>query len=98
MGGIEECKAKGLWCDGILPDEYRLSDGVCCAIGRAWVCSGDNQVQWDFRMELPKGTRDLDKVDWESLLPASNVTKWMSVDFESCTLDLDPGAGIVVAP
>ena len=98
MSGIEECKAQGLWCDGILPDEYHLSESRCHVTGRTWICFGEQQNLWEFRLELPKGTRNLDSLDWSILLPSSEETKWLSVDFEECKIDLDPGAAIQVAP
>lgn len=91
MAGIPECKARGLWCDGFLPDEYRLEEGACSVLGRAWICHGSKQAQWDFRLKLPSGTRELDEIEWERLLPPSEVTRWISVDFDGCTIDLDPG-------
>ena len=83
MSGIEECREKGLWCDGFIPEDYHLGLSGCYVTGRAWICFGQDQQPWEYRFDLPKGTRDLSSMDWESLIPPANVTKWMSIDYET---------------
>lgn len=94
MDGIEECQEKGLWCDGFLPCDYQLDSLEPSVRGRAWICLGEQQQSWEFKLELPPGTRDQNSIDWEYLIPPPSVTQWMSLDFEARRIDLNPMAAV----
>src|SRR5437773_2418377 len=38
----------GIWCDGFIPESYRISDEVPLIGGRAWICFGPDQYEWTF--------------------------------------------------
>jgi hypothetical protein len=53
MSGIEECRKVGLWCDGLVPEEYALDSTPASISGRTWIGSGRRQQeQWTFTVLL----------------------------------------------
>ncbi len=96
MRGIEECRRAGLWCDGILPD---LAQADPTRIhGEAWIFGGRNQeTLWRFTLVLPQRTPPDAPIAWAELLPAEDVTGWLSLDFEAKRIGIDPAAAIADA-
>jgi hypothetical protein len=48
--------------------------------GKAWICNGPQQAEWDFALVLPRPFGAAEEIDWASLLPPPNVTRWMAFD------------------
>src|SRR5436189_6097823 len=81
-----------LWCDGFLPTEYLIEDPTPRIMGRAWICNGPRQDEWEFTLFLPHPVGSQDAVDWASLLPAENLTKWLALDQAGKRIQIEPSA------
>ena len=38
------------WCDGFIPREYRVTGRRPRIVGKAWICIGNMQFEWDFTL------------------------------------------------
>lgn len=85
---------RSLWCDGFLPEQYLLDDNRPRVTGRAWICKGLRQEEWEFTFLLPKSVSSLNDVDWASLLPPENVTRWLSLNLTENRIEIDPAVAI----
>jgi hypothetical protein len=92
LAGLREKEHRALWCDGFIPESFDLGREVGRVIGRVWIGIGSKQQQeWSF--ELFAGpVRNWEDLDWGSLLPAEDVTGWLSVNLERKILKIDPAA------
>lgn len=92
LAGLPHGYQRRFWCDDLIPEEY-LFDGPTPKItGRAWI--GDtrgNQWEWTFALILPAMTSSLEQMDWASLLPPENMTRWMSFDESRGYIEIEPG-------
>jgi hypothetical protein len=77
-------------------DRYFLDDPQQPRIvGRAWIMgSQDCQELWKFTLLLPHPVASLSAVDWASLLPPDNVTRWLSFGPWHNRLETEPGAAV----
>lgn len=82
MACIEEHKRLGMWCDGLIAHTFDLKSDRARISGRAWVCFNSRQEKWTFDLLLPASVSTRDKIDWSRLLPADDVTAWLSVDLK----------------
>jgi hypothetical protein len=78
--GMADNRLRFLWCDGFRPEEYLLDDATPRITGRAWICNGPRQDEWDFTLALPLRVASRAALDWQTLVPADNVTRWLDVD------------------
>ena len=93
--GLPKRRYQYFWCDGLDPEEYAIEGTAPWIAGRAWICNGPaQQSQWRFVLKLPQGIESRDAIDWDSLLPPDNVTRWMSFDEEGRSIEIDPGAAV----
>src|SRR5581483_8690544 len=53
LAGMRERRLRTLWCDGLISGEYHLVGPRPRINGRAWICSGRHQEEWDFTLLLP---------------------------------------------
>ena len=88
--GMEEDALRFLWCDGFVPQDYALDGPVPAIRGRAWI--GNRQEEWGFVLLLPPGEMDRSSFDWSCLLPAADVTGWLSADPLGRRLEIEPAA------
>ena len=72
--GMRERRLQYLWCDGFIPGEYLLDDPRPRITGRAWICNGPRQAEWEFTLLLPRPFHSREDIDWGLLLPADSVT------------------------
>jgi hypothetical protein len=79
-----------LWCDGLIPDDYILNGRSPSITGWAWICNDRQQDQWQFRLFLNKGVSSLAGIDWLSLLPPENVTRWLAINFRAQQIQIVP--------
>jgi hypothetical protein len=73
-------RKQGLGCDGFIPedrDETRVW-------GTVWMLVGGRQERWTFALHTEGVT------DWAALLPAENVTGWLSPHPGTRTLVIAP--------
>jgi hypothetical protein len=97
---LEALREKGrsvLWCDGIGPEMYILSGYRPRILGRAY-CGASGQEEWKFELLLSRSYESLDDIDWQSLLPASDVTRWLYFDRQRKFLQIEPAAAVPDAP
>jgi len=94
LAGIEECRRRGLWCDGFIPGQFDLKGDPPCIRGTAWVCPGEQQEAWDFTLLLGKPRANRDAIPWAALLPPDGVTKWLRLDFAKRQIEIDPGGAV----
>jgi hypothetical protein len=94
FAGMEDEKLRQLWCDGFVPSEYLVTGRRPRIVGRAWICRGSDQAEWDFTLRLPHRVRSRDDIVWISLLPPQNVTRWLSVDEERRQIKIKPSFAV----
>jgi hypothetical protein len=80
------------WCDGFSPGFYLLEDPPPRVTGKAWICNGPRQDEWDFTLFLPRPVSSREEIDWAALLPPENVTRWLALDFDRKLIQIEPGA------
>jgi hypothetical protein len=83
-----------LWCDGFIPEQYLLDDSTPRITGRAWIYNGPKQDQWGFTLFLPHPIGSRDELEWASLLPPENVTRWLALDQRSKRIQIEPSAAV----
>ena len=92
FAGMSENYLRCLWCDGFIPEQYILHGALPRITGRAWICKGSEQDEWKFTLLLPHQVSSKEEIDWPSLLPPENVTRWLTVDSESKKIEIQPVA------
>jgi hypothetical protein len=76
-------------CDGLIPEEYELQADEPCIRGRAY-CGPSGQEKWQFTLLIGSSVDSPEHIDWPTLLPADDVTGWLSPHPREMTLVLDP--------
>mgnify|MGYP003387065291 CR=1 FL=1 len=94
FAGLPERRHRYLWCDGFLPNEYLLDGRASRITGTAWIGDGPSQSEWDFALLVPRSVRSREEIDWASLLPRENMTRWMSFDEAKRYLEIDPAVAV----
>jgi hypothetical protein len=94
FSGMAERPLRYLWCDGITPIDRLLEEEPPKIVGRAWICDDRKQERWDFTLFLPSSMSSTDSIDWGSLLPAEDVTRWLAVDRDRKRIEIEPAAAV----
>ena len=94
FAGMPERHLRYLWCDGFIPQQYLVDDTTPRITGRAWICEGQQQEEWEFTLFLPTVVASRDRVDWAALLPPDNVTRWLAIDSANKRIQLEPAAAV----
>lgn len=95
MDGNRDWQRLGLWCDGIYPQVFQLESPEPVIEGEAWIGLGPKgQEQWSFRLVLPQAVEDRAAIAWDRVLPAADVTGWLSLDRERREMKLEPGLAV----
>ncbi len=94
FAGMRENHLRGFWCDGFIPAQYLLEGPSPCIKGRAWICNGPRQDEWKFTLFLNHPAGSSSEIDWASLLPAENVTRWLAVDAKGKRIQIEPSAAV----
>jgi hypothetical protein len=93
--GYDEWRKLGLWCDGLHPNVFRLDSSPQEIEGEAWIGMGPkHQERWSFRLVLPTPVHNRAEIDWSSLLPPEDSTRWVAVKAGAKCLELDPGTAV----
>lgn len=80
MHGVDECRAVGMWCDGIIASVVHREEDPVRVSGQAWVGLGPTQQEaWAFELLLPAGV-DPDEVGRVDMVPPDDVTGWLTID------------------
>ena len=91
LRGMDDKSLRRLWCDGIVPSQYRLNDEVPQITGYAWIVAGTSKdAQWDFVLFLPRSAPSRDAMEWASLLPPDGATDWLEIDQEAQKVRIHP--------
>src|SRR5690242_18804993 len=94
FAGLPERRYQYFWCDGFIPSEYLLGDPSPRINGKVWICNGPQQAEWDFVLLLPRPVESREEIDWASLLPPENVTRWMAFDEGRQYIEIEPAAAV----
>jgi hypothetical protein len=94
FAGMPERRYRHFWCDGFIPSDYFLDGPEPIITGRAWICNGPKQANWEFVLFLPSAVRSREEIDWGSLLPPEKMTKWMCFDEARRYIELEPAAAV----
>jgi hypothetical protein len=95
FAGLPERRLRHFWCDGFTPQQYFLDEDPPCITGLAWICQGQQIFeQWEFVLFLDHSLGSRSEIDWTSLLPADNVTRWLAMDPLGKRIEIDPSAAI----
>jgi hypothetical protein len=54
FAGMANWDLRHLWCDGLIPERYQLGDSEPRITGRAWICHGQRQEEWNFTLLPPE--------------------------------------------
>jgi hypothetical protein len=93
--GLAERRYRYFWCDGFFPEEYAIEGAAPRIAGLAWICNGPAQQEhWRFVLVLPRAVESVDEIDWGSLLPPENMTRWMLFDEAKRSIEIDPAAAV----
>jgi hypothetical protein len=87
--GFEDRGLRFMGCDGLIPEEYDLQAPEPCIRGRAY-CGPSGQEKWQFTLMIGTSVDSPEQIDWRALLPADDVTGWLSPHPRDRTLVLDP--------
>ena len=90
FAGMPEKRLRGLWCDGFVPAQYVLNSPPPRITGRCWICNGPKQAEWEFALLFPKPFRSREDIDWATLLPPENVTRWIAFDERRQYIEIEP--------
>jgi hypothetical protein len=80
FGGMREQHFRYFWCDGFVPERYLLDAAAPRITGRAFICDGPKQDEWEFVLLLPRPMISKHEIDWSSLLPGESMTRWLRID------------------
>jgi hypothetical protein len=94
FGGMSDRRFAELWCDGVIPEIYQIHEEPPMILGRAWICRGPRQSEWKFQLFLPRQFRAIDEIDWNELLPSSDMTKWIAVNWDKRIIQIEPAAAV----
>lgn len=94
LEGLRRKHRGTLWCDGFAPGAYFLSDPTPRIEGITWIGYTANTDEWRFTLYLPGPVATRDAIEWNSLLPAENVTCWLAIDEPRRRLQIEPSAAV----
>ncbi len=92
--GLREPGLSALWCDGIRGEGFLFNDPLPRIIGFAWICHGDQQERWRMELLLPPSMSVYELIDWEKILPAENMTRWLACDRQKKYLQIEPSVAV----
>jgi hypothetical protein len=94
FAGLSEGRYRNFWCDGFSPSNYVLDGPSPRITGMCSICQEDEQVEWTFALLLPRLVASREQIDWRSLLPPENTTRWMGFDERRRYIEIDPAAAV----
>jgi hypothetical protein len=94
FAGLPERRYQYFWCDGFVPREYILDGPSPRITGQCWICNGPRQAEWEFVLLLPRSYGSREAIDWASLHPAENTTRWMSFDEGRKYIEIEPAVAV----
>lgn len=94
LAQMKDWSLRNYWCDGFIPWKYYLTGSEPRITGKAWICYGQSQDEWGFTLFLPQSVASQDEIDWASLLPPENATRWLAFDQYSKVIQIEPSAAV----
>lgn len=94
FAGLSERRHRQFWCDGFVPGQYLLEGHRPRITGKAWICVGSVQNEWDFALLLHRRFGSREEVDWASLLPPEDMTRWMAFDEARRYIEIEPAVAV----
>jgi hypothetical protein len=94
LSGMGQAELRGWWCDGFHVEKFVVTGKGCHVAGRVWIDGGGTQTLWNFVVLLGPGIVEREAVRWAELIPAENVTGWLSLDFENRFMKVKPSAAV----
>ncbi len=94
FAGMAENHLRFLWCDGFIPQQYLLDGPSPRITGRAWICNGSRQEEWDFTLFFNSTFGSAKDIEWQRILPPENVTRWLAVDFPGKRIEIEPESAV----
>ncbi len=91
---MRQRELRGWWCDGFIPEKFVATGKGCHIAGQVWIDNGSSQTLWNFVALLGPAAKSFDDVKWAELIPAENLTGWLSLDFENKFLKMKVYAGV----
>jgi hypothetical protein len=92
LAGMRDRELRSWWCDGFIPEAFEVVGERCRITGKVWMASGPrSQEIWSFAVYLGPA-RSRDGIDWPTVLPADDMTGWLSLDFETKLMKVNPFA------
>jgi hypothetical protein len=88
-GGLSE-----YWCDGFSAAAYSHDEIEPKIIGNVWIVKGSDEQEWKFELILPKQFAAPAIIDWASVLPPDDVTRWLSVDRQRHRIKIEPATAV----
>jgi hypothetical protein len=92
--GLPQRRYQYFWCDGFIPSKYQLDGPSPQITGRCWICNGPAQAEWDFTLLLPRPFASREEIEWSSLLPPPNVTRWIAFDERRRYIEIEPAVAV----
>lgn len=94
LNGMPEQWQRRYWCDGFIPEYYKLDGEPPHISGRVWMVEVQKQHKWKFVLLLPHPYKTYEEIDWVALLPPENVTRWLTVDPDCQRIEIEPAAAV----
>lgn len=92
LAGMRQRELQWWWCDGFMADVFEVVGQRCRVAGKVWMAFGqERQELWDFVVYLGS-VRPREEIDWATMLPGENVTGWLSLDFDTKLMKVNPVA------
>ncbi len=89
FAGLKDNQLCRLTCDGFSARTFFPHEDGTRIVGQVWtLCGGE----WDFELIVRRRIEAWEDVRWDELLPADDMTGWMSVDLERKVLKIDSAA------
>ena len=80
-----KASSRGLWCDGFIPLDYGPNE----IAGKIWLGIGPrNQVEWTFKLELPRRSRGTPPGDWTTILDRIAEGARLDIDWDASTITI----------
>jgi hypothetical protein len=91
LEGMRQKELRALGCDGFIPEEFNVVARRCRISGRVWLAFGSqSQECWQFVVHLGGEHLCREEIEWSGLLPAGDVTGWLSLDFDTKFMKINP--------
>jgi hypothetical protein len=87
--GLDDRTLRFMGCDGLIPEQYNLQAREPSIQGLAY-CGQSGQERWQFTLLIGASAEGREHINWAALLPAEDVTGWLSPHPHAKTLVIDP--------